>query len=252
MKNYLVLNDKTAIVTGGRRGLGKAMALGLADAGANVAVIARSDDPGDIEDQIKKMGRKFLYIQADLSIRKERDGIIDRVYEHFGQLDILINNAGIQQRNPLLEYNNNQLDLDISILLTAVFELSRQAAEIMIKQGGGKIINMASISSFQGARQIIGYATAKHGIIGLTKCLANELAPHNINVNAIAPGLFETEMAGHVFKNKEQAEIIKSRIPAANFGQLEDIVGPMLFLASNMSKHVHGHALLVDGGWMGR
>lgn len=246
------LTDKTAIVTGGRRGLGKAMALGLAEAGANIAVIARSGEPGDVGDQIIKKGRKFLYIQADLSVRNERDGIVDKVAEHFGQIDILINNAGIQQRNPLLEYNVEQWDMDISILLTAVFELSRQAAKIMIREGAGKIINMASISSFQGARQIIGYATAKHGIIGLTKCLANELAPYNINVNAIAPGLFETEMAEHVFKNREQSEIIRSRIPAARFGQPEDIVGPVLFLASNMSRHVHGHTLLVDGGWMGR
>ena len=177
LKNFLDFSGKTALVTGGRRGLGKAMALGLAEAGADVAIIGKQSSADDILDAIQAMNRRGLYLQVDLSKREERNGLIAKVVKTFGRLDILINNAGAQSCSPLENYTHEQWDLDLSVMLTAVFELSQQAAEIMKTQRSGKIINMASISSFQGARGIIGYSTAKHGIVGLTKCLANELAP---------------------------------------------------------------------------
>jgi 2-deoxy-D-gluconate 3-dehydrogenase len=252
MKNWFDVTGKVALVTGGRRGLGKAMALGLVEAGAKVVVVAKSPDDGQLGQEVEKSGGDIAYIQADLTDREERTGLIEKVVGQFGRLDILVNNAGFQRRSPVLEYSSSDWDADLELLLTAVLDLSQQAARIMIKQGGGKIIQIASISSFQGARNIIGYASAKHALVGLTKCLANELASQNINVNAIAPGLFETEMASHVMTDPVRSNELRGRIPAGRFGQPEDMIGPLLFLASDASKHVHGHVLLVDGGWMGR
>lgn len=246
------LSGRVALVTGGRRGLGRAMSLGLASAGARLAVVAKTRDAGDLDRLFAEAGFEFFYISADLADPAQRDGLINRVTERFGRLDILVNNAGHQSRAPILEYDPKQWALDLEVMLTAVFDLSQQAARVMKRQGGGKIIQIASISSFQGARGIVGYATAKHGLVGLTKCLANELAGLGINVNAIAPGVFETDMAANLLQNPEQSREMKGRIPAGRFGAPGDIVGPLLFLAGDASRHVHGHVLLVDGGWMGR
>lgn len=252
MKDWFDVTGKVSLVTGGRRGLGKAMALGLAEAGAKVAVIAKSPEAGTVKYEAEKLGKEIVYMQADLTEREERAGLIEKVVDQFGRLDILVNNAGLQRRSPALEYTSSDWDADLELLLTAVLDLSQQAARVMIQQGGGKIIQIASISSFQGARNIIGYASAKHALVGLTKCLANELASQNINVNAIAPGLFKTEMASHVMTDPIRTRELQGRIPSGRFGQPEDMIGPLLFLASDASKHVHGHILLVDGGWMGR
>jgi len=252
MKDWFDVTGKVSLITGGRRGLGKAMALGLVEAGANVIVVAKSSDDGNLRYEAEKLGRKIAYMQADLTDREARAGLIEKAVNQFGRLDILVNNAGFQRRSPVLEYSSSDWDADLELLLTAVLDLSQQAARVMIKQGGGKIIQVASISSFQGARNIIGYASAKHALVGLTKCLANELASQNINVNAIAPGLFETEMASHVMTDPLRANELRGRIPSGRFGQPEDMIGPLLFLASDASRHVHGHVLLVDGGWMGR
>jgi 2-dehydro-3-deoxy-D-gluconate 5-dehydrogenase len=252
MKNLFDISGRVALVTGGRRGLGKAMTLGLLEAGAKVVVVARSSDDGGLQSEASKLGGELIYIQADLSKRQERANLVERVVGHFGQIDILVNNAGLQHRSPVLEYADTIWDADIELLLTAVLDLSQQAGRVMVKQGGGKIVQIASISSFQGARNIIGYASAKHALVGLTKCLANELASQNVNVNAIAPGLFETDMAENVMQDTARANELRGRIPAGRFGQPFDMVGPLLFLASDASRHVHGHVLLVDGGWMGR
>jgi 2-dehydro-3-deoxy-D-gluconate 5-dehydrogenase len=246
------LKGKVALVTGGRRGLGRAMVGGLADAGAQLAVVARSPDDAGLAAELGPRGIPFLYFAADLQDREQRRGLVQRVVERFGRLDILVNNAGVQERHPALEYTSDQWDRDIGLLLTAVMDLSQQAASVMIPQGGGKIIHIASISSFQGARNIIGYAAAKHALVGLTKCMANEWASLNINVNAIAPGLIETDMAAHVMSDTAKSAEMRGRIPAGRFGKPDDLVGPLLFFASDASAFVHGHVLLVDGGWMGR
>jgi 2-deoxy-D-gluconate 3-dehydrogenase len=193
-----------------------------------------------------------MYLQANLAQRAQRADLVNRVLAQYGRLDILVNNAGFQQRAPVVGYPLDKWDLDLELMLTAVLDLSQQAAIAMAAQGGGKIIQIASISSFQGARQIVGYVTAKHALVGLTKCLANELASKNINVNAIAPGIFATDMAADVLADPVKSAELQGRIPAGRFGEPEDIVGPLLFLASQASRHVHGHVLLVDGGWMGR
>jgi 2-dehydro-3-deoxy-D-gluconate 5-dehydrogenase len=244
---------KVAVVTGGRQGLGRAMAIGLAKAGAHIGIIAKSATAGSICDDLRAInGTDPWYRAADLTIRAQRIGAIDKAVEHFGRIDILINNAGLQRRQPIGDYSSESWDADLSLLLTAPFELSQQAARHMAKAGSGKIIHIASISSFQSARNIVGYAAAKHGLIGLTKSMANEWAPLGINVNAIAPGLFETAMAADTIADQTKAAEMRGRIPAGRFGQPEDIVGPLLFLASDASRHVHGHVLVVDGGWLGR
>lgn len=252
MTTLFDIAGQVALVTGGRRGLGRAMALGLADAGAKIAVVAASPEATDLQRELADRGIDLFYVQADLTKRNEREGLVNRVVEHFGRLDILVNNAGLQQRGPAVDYASNAWDIDIELMLTAVLDLSQQAARHMISQACGKIVQIASISSFQGARNIIGYSTAKHGLVGLTKCLANEWAALGINVNAIAPGIFETDMAAQTLADPAKSAELKGRVPAGRFGAPEDIVGPLLFLASNASRHVHGHVLLVDGGWMGR
>jgi len=252
MSGLFDVSDKVALITGGRRGLGKAMALGLAEAGAQIAIVAASPEPGEIERDIAALGRPFLYLQADLRDRTQRASLVDRVVNHFGKIDVLVNNAGVQQRSEALTYPLSAWDQDIELLLTAVLDLSQQAAAHMVRQGSGKIVQIASISSFQGARGIVGYASAKHALVGLTKCLANEWASQGVNVNAIAPGFFETEMAADTLADQKKASELRGRVPAGRFGQPRDIVGPLIFLASEASRHVHGHTLLVDGGWMGR
>jgi 2-dehydro-3-deoxy-D-gluconate 5-dehydrogenase len=232
--------------------LGRAMALGLAEAGAKLAVVARSREADDLRRDVAALGSELLYLQADLLHKEQRAGLVDRVLQHYGELHILVNNAGVQRRAPAVSYELAEWEEDLGLLLTAIFDLSQQAARHMIGAGGGKIIHIASISSFQGARQIVGYATAKHGLVGLTKCLANEWAGLDINVNAIAPGLFETDMSGHVMADPVKKAELLGRIPSGRFGKPEDLVGPLLFLASDASRHVHGHVLVVDGGWMGR
>jgi len=246
------VTGRVALVTGGRRGLGRAMTLGLVAAGAQMAVAARSPEAADLQREVQALGGKLFYLPVDLTDREARHGLVGRVVAHYGRLDILVNSAGLQAQAPAESYPQSTWDLDLELLLTAVLDLSQQAAPVMAAQGGGKIIHIASTSSFQGARRIIGYATAKHGLVGLTRCMANEWAARGINVNAIAPGVFETDMAAGLTSDPVRAEEMKGRIPAGHFGRPEDMVGPLLFLASDASRHVHGHVLLVDGGWMGR
>lgn len=246
------LRGQTSVITGGRRGLGRAMALGLAAAGAHIAIVAAHGEPADLREAIEGYGVRLTYRQADLCDRDARAGILADIADETGGIDILVNNAGHQVQHAASDYPLTQWDRDMELMLTAALDLAQQAHPLMLARGGGRIINIASISSFQGARNIVGYATVKHGIVGLTKCLANEWAAQGIRVNAIAPGLFETDMATHVTTNPQQTNELRGRIPAGRFGRPEDIVGPLIFLASDASRHVHGHVLLVDGGWMGR
>ncbi len=242
MNHLFDISGRVALVTGGRRGIGRTMALALHQAGAKVAVVAKSSDRCDLPTDI-------FYFQVDLSQRKERLHVIERVVEHYGHLDILVNNAGIIHSQNVLDYTPDIWDELLAVNLTAVFELSQSAARVM---KGGKIIQMGSISSFSGARNMVGYASVKHGLIGMIKCLSNELMPLGINVNGIAPGLIETEMQQSLMSDKNRLKEVVGRIPAGRLGTPNDLIGALLFLASDASQYVSGTSILIDGGWCGR
>jgi len=246
------VNGKVALVTGGRRGLGLAMAEGLARAGATVAVNGTAAENAELKAKMTAAGAPWAYFRADLSDRGQRQGLVQRVVERFGRLDILVNSAGIQHRQPAMEFDLGRWDLILNLMLTAVFELSQQAARVMEKQGGGKIVNIGSMSCFQGGWTVPAYTAAKHGVAGLTKALANEWAAKNIHVNAIAPGYFDTDMCAPIKTDPVREPKIRDRIPAGRWGKPEDLVGPLLFLASDASNYVDGHILVVDGGWLVR
>ena len=246
------IRGKVAMVTGARRGLGLAMATGLARAGAKLVAVAAHEDCEALRAAVDGTAAELLYLRADLAEREGRRGLVDRAVERFGRLDILVNNAGIQHRQPAMDFDLGQWDRMISLMLTGVFELCQAAARVMAGQGGGKIINVASVISFQGGWLIPAYAAVKHGVVGLTRALANEWASKNINVNAIAPGYFDTEMCAAIKNDPVREPKIRERIPAGRWGRPEDLIGPLLFLASPASNYVHGHVLVVDGGWLAR
>ncbi len=251
-KQRFDISGRVALVTGGRSGLGLAMSEGLVAAGAKLAVVDLSTDCDEIRRRVEACGGEMAFFQADLADRAQRSTVVDRVVERFGRLDILVTCAGIQYRQPAMEFDLGRWDMILSLMLTGVFELCQQAARVMERQGGGKIINIASLASFQGAWTVPAYTAAKHGVAGLTKALANEWAAKNIHVNAIAPGYFDTEMCAAIVNDPVREPQIRGRIPAGRWGQPADLVGPLLFLASEASDYVDGHVLVVDGGWMGR
>lgn len=242
MTHLFDISGKVALVTGGRRGIGRTLAMALHQAGAKVAVVARSADRGDLPEDV-------FYFQADLSLRFDRIHVIQQVIDNFGRLDILVNNAGVIHSQTVLDYTPEIWDELISVNLTAVFELSQAAARVM---QGGKIIQIGSISSFTGARNMVGYATVKHGLIGMIKCLSNELMPLGINVNGIAPGLIATEMQKSLVNDQRRFQEIVGRVPAGRMGTPDDLVGALLYLASAASNYVSGTSILIDGGWCGR
>jgi 2-deoxy-D-gluconate 3-dehydrogenase len=252
IKNIFDISGKVAVVTGGNRGLGYAMAKGLTEAGVKVAVVTRGKERNGVQALNVGGAEACSSYTCDLGDPENRKGLLDRILSDFGAIDILVNNAGHQFSSAAIEYPIEYWRQDIEVMLTAVLDLSQQAAKYMSVSGGGKIINIASISGFQGAKNIIGYSTVKHALIGLTKCLANEWAQHGINVNGIAPGIFETEMAEQVFRDRTKYTEMVGRVPSGRFGKPVDLVGPLIFLCSDASSHVHGHTLVVDGGWLGR
>jgi len=252
MTNAFSLEGKIALVTGGTRGIGRAIAVGLAEAGADVAVSSRSGRDAAVRAQIEAAGRRYHYIKTDLARREERATLLPEVVAQFGRLDILVNNAGITHRAPPEEFPLERWDEIISVMLTAVFELSQAAARVMIPQGGGKIIHVASLMSFQGGLGIAAYTAAKSGVAGLTRSLASDLAAKNINVNAIAPGYISTDLTAPLENDPVRGPAILQRTPAARWGKPDDLAGPAVFLASEASRFVHGHLLVVDGGWLAR
>ena len=246
------VSGKVALVTGARRGLGKAMGTGLAAAGAKLAVADVAAECDELQAEVDRCGGELAYFHTDLTKREQRQGLVAKVVERFGRLDILVNCAGIQHRRPAMDFEPEKWDEILSLMLTAAFELSQQAARVMERQGGGRIVNIASVCSFQGGWTVPAYTAAKHGIVGLTRALANEWAAKNIHVNAIAPGYMDTEMCAPIVNDPEREPKIRERIPAGRWGWPEDLVGPLLFLVSSASDYVDGHVLVVDGGWMGR
>jgi 2-deoxy-D-gluconate 3-dehydrogenase len=247
------LTGKNALVTGSHRGLGAAIALAYAKAGANVGCHGRDPNPGSAVEEIRSVGRRTFYISGDLADSGVPGKLIERTVEEFGSIDILVNNAGVMRRAPAAEYPKEFWDELISVNLTAVYQLSQLAGRHMIEKGsGGKILNIASLLSFQGGILVPAYAAAKGGVAQLTKALANEWACKGINVNAIAPGYMETDNTTALRNDPARSRQILERIPAARWGAPEDITGAAIFLCSSASNYVHGHVLAVDGGWLAR
>jgi 2-deoxy-D-gluconate 3-dehydrogenase len=247
------LIGKGAIVTGAGTGLGEAMSIGLAEAGADVAGVYHDHVPRTAADQIQRLGRRFLGIRADLGSTEPIQRIIDAAVAAFGKLDILVNNAGIIRRAPSVEFTEKDWDDVMNVNLKSLFFLCQAAARQFMKQGsGGKIINIASMLSFQGGILIPPYTASKSGVRGLTQLLANEWAAHNINVNAIAPGYMATSNTEPLRNDPNRAPAILARIPAGRWGLPADMQGAVVFLASEASAYVNGFTLAVDGGWLGR
>jgi 2-deoxy-D-gluconate 3-dehydrogenase len=247
------LTGKVALVTGAAQGLGQGMALGLAEAGADICALDRcnSDETGDL---VTQRGRKFSQQCVDLRAASVNDlqNAIAFTVRALGRVDILVNNAGIIRRAPALEFSEKDWDDVLQINLRAVFFLSQAAAREMIKQGGGKIINVASMLSFQGGIIVPSYTAAKSGVAGITRALANEWAKHNIAVNAIAPGYMATENTAPIRADAQRSESILARIPAGRWGEPRDLQGVVVFLASRASDYLHGAIVPVDGGWLAR
>ena len=247
------LDGQVALVTGASAGLGAAMAIALAEAGADVAVHGNSRSAADGAARIEGLGRRALSVAGDLGDRAVSGRLVGDVVSHFGRLDILVNNAGLIRRAAAAGYSDEDWDRVIEVDLTSAFRLARAAGAHMIGAGhGGRIINIASILAFQGGITVPAYAAAKGGLAQLTKALANEWASKGINVNAIAPGYIETDVTTALRADPVRNRQILDRIPAGRWGRPDDLSGAVVFLASAASHYVHGHLLVVDGGWRGR
>jgi len=246
------LDGKVAAVTGATRGIGRSIALSLAEAGADIALLQRSPEQTDVKEEIESLGRKCLIIPCDLEDIDQVKAAIPNVVSHFGKIDILVNNAGIQRRSPSVDFSEQDWDDVINVNLKTVWLLCQQAGRYMVPNGKGKIINMASLLSYQGGLTVPAYAAAKGGVAQLTKALSNEWAKYNVNVNAIVPGYIATDMNTALINDGTRNRQILERIPSGRWGNPEDFKGTVVYLASDASNYVHGHLLAVDGGWLGR
>ena len=248
------LTGKTALVTGCNKGIGMAMAIGLAEAGANIIGVSANMplSGSEIEKSITSLGRSFKSYQCDFSDRASLRNFIEKVTAENSRIDILVNNAGMILRNPATEHSDEFWDKVIAVNLDAQFILSREIGKKMIAQGSGKIIFTASLLSFQGGINVPGYAASKGAIASLIKALANEWASKGINVNGIAPGYIATDNTEALRNDPERSRSILSRIPANRWGEPGDFKGVTVFLASAASDYMNGTIVTVDGGWMGR
>ncbi len=247
------LNGKVAIVTGGSTGLGEGIAIGLAEAGADIVAVDYVGGPYNAKSIIEGMGRKYLEIQANLATIAPIQGIVDQTVATFGRVDILVNNAGIIRRADAIEFSEKDWDDVMNINVKTVFFFSQAVAKQYIKQGtGGKIINIASMLSFQGGIRVPSYTASKSGVMGITRLMANEWAKHNINVNAIAPGYMATNNTAQLRSDENRSQEILGRIPAGRWGTPDDVRGPAVFLASDAANYINGYTVAVDGGWLAR
>jgi 2-deoxy-D-gluconate 3-dehydrogenase len=256
--NRFDLSGRVALVTGAGRGIGQAMALALAEAGADIAVLYHTRFQ-QTADEIARLGRRCWPIQCDLAeaTPEQLTGVVQQVVEGLGRLDVLVNNAGIIRRAPALDYSPQDWAETLHVNLETIFFLTQAAARVMMAQPlqsgfRGKVINVASVLSFQGGIRVPAYTAAKHGLAGLTQALANEWAAHGINVNAIAPGYMVTDNTEALRNDPARNQAILDRIPAGRWGEPEDLAGVTLFLASAASNYVHGTTIAVDGGWLAR
>ncbi|MFO7918410.1 MAG: 2-dehydro-3-deoxy-D-gluconate 5-dehydrogenase KduD [Anaerolineae bacterium] len=247
------LDDRVALVTGASRGLGQGMAIGLAEAGADVVGVSRSSC-AETAEEIEALGRRFLHFPFDLYKASAEDlhGLVQDTVEAMGGLDILVNVAGTIARESTLECSEEAWNRVLKINLTSLMFLSQAAARHFVEQGRGKIINVASMLSYEGGLGVPSYTASKHGVAGVTRAMANELADQNVNVNAIAPGYMLTELTAVLEKDPERNPAILARIPADRWGTPEDLKGAVVFLASEASNYCHGTIYPVDGGWLSR
>lgn len=252
MENLFRLDGKVAVVTGGNRGLGEQISLGLASFGADVVIVQRNHVEPAVCKTIRDMGRKCCFLSHDLTEPNKADELIRQIVNEWGHIDILVNNAGVQKRNDSVAFTEEDWDFVQNVNAKSVFFLCQEAGKYMIKQGAGKIINMASLLSFQGGYRVPAYAASKAAVAAFTKSLANEWASKGINVNAVAPGYMATEMNTQLLEDQNRNRQILDRIPAGRWGNPEDIVGAVIYLASAASSYVNGETITVDGGWMGR
>jgi 2-deoxy-D-gluconate 3-dehydrogenase len=247
------LDGKVALVTGASVGLGQAMAIALAEAGADIA--AHCHNPGEADETvetIKAAGRRAISIDGDMSDKQVPVSVVDRTIAEFGRVDILVNNAGMIRRSPAVDFSEEDWSTVLEVNLSSVFRLSQAAGRKMIEQGSGKIVNIASLLSFQGGITVPAYTASKSGVAGLTKAFANEWAKFNINVNAIAPGYMATNNTTALRADETRNRQILERIPAGRWGDAADLAGAAVFLSSPASDYLQGHILVVDGGWMAR
>lgn len=253
MASLFDLAGKVALVTGASAGLGAVIAVALAEAGADVACHGNSRSPEATCEAVRKTGRRAIGLTGDLSQRATAKRLVPETLAALGGLDILINNAGTVRRRPAADHSDEDWDHVIEVNLSSVFRLARAAGRSFLDRGRpGKIVNVASLLSFQGGITVPGYAAAKGGVAQLTKALANEWASSGINVNAIAPGYMATDNTAPLRADPTRSRQILERIPAGRWGDPHDIAGAAVFLVSPASDYVHGHVLVVDGGWMGR
>ncbi|MDB6126901.1 MAG: hypothetical protein JWM35_797 [Verrucomicrobia bacterium] len=246
------LNGQVAVVTGASRGIGEAMAVALAEAGADVALVARGD-LSTVTKSITALGRKAIAVSADIGAPDAAERILAAVNAQLGAPTILVNNAGIIRRGTFLEFTDADWDDVLNVNLRSIFKLSQRfAADLVKRRAPGKIINTSSLLSFQGGIRVVSYAAAKSALGGLTRAMANELAPLGINVNAIAPGYIETDNTAPLRADPVRHRAILERIPAGRWGGPDDLKGAVVFLASSASNYVHGITLPVDGGWLSR
>jgi 2-deoxy-D-gluconate 3-dehydrogenase len=248
------LSGKTALVTGCKRGIGRAMAVALAEAGADIIGVSATLEPtgSEVEAEVQALGRRFSGYQCDFADREKLKAFVASVQADEAVIDILVNNAGTIKRAPAAEHEDALWDEVIEVNLSAQFVLSREIGRGMIERGGGKIIFTASLLTFQGGITVPGYSASKGGVGQLTMALANEWAGKGINVNAIAPGYISTDNTQALREDKKRHDAILERIPAGRWGETADFAGPVVFLASNASDYLHGTIITVDGGWMGR
>jgi 2-deoxy-D-gluconate 3-dehydrogenase len=247
------LDDRVAFVTGSSTGIGKAIAIAMAEAGANVIChTSKSGGASGTVAAIERLGTRSVEIAGDMADKEVPKKMMDQVIGSFGRIDILVNNAGTIRRSPAVDFSEEDWQAVIDVNLTSVFRLSQIAGRAMIDNGGGKIVNIASLLSFQGGITVPAYTASKSGVAGLTKALANEWAKHNINVNAIAPGYIATKNTEALQADETRNRQILERIPAGRWGRPEDIAGAAVFISSAASDYLYGPILVVDGGWLGR
>lgn len=251
--NKFKLDGKVALVTGASGGLGQAIAVALAEAGADLAVHSHHES-GSAEtcSLIDKTGKSPLAVFGEMSDKGVPRKLVDEVVNRFGRVDILINNAGMIRRTPAIDFSEEDWSTVLEVNLSSVFRLSQAAGRKMIEQGSGKIVNIASLLSFQGGITVPAYTASKSGVAGLTKAFANEWAKFNINVNAIAPGYMETNNTTALRADETRNRQILERIPAGRWGAADDLAGAAVFLSSSAADYLQGHILVVDGGWLAR